>query len=106
MEVAQLCAYLSFRRYNRNVTANETDPASNLYEATQLTETAITGDLDFSCASPVEADEEISGKLVIAKRNGDKIRADLACVRYLRRVKELKQFLPSGGYARKGHWRQ
>lgn len=44
----------------------------------------ITADLDFSYAAPVEAGEEIAGKLVIAKRDGNKIRADLSCVRYLK----------------------
>ena len=44
----------------------------------------ITADIDFSYASPVEDGAEMGGKLVIAKRDGSKIRADLACVRYLK----------------------
>lgn len=44
----------------------------------------ITADLDFSYSAPVEHGADISGKLMIEKRDGSKIRADLACTRYLK----------------------
>jgi hypothetical protein len=44
----------------------------------------ITADLDFSYTTPVNAGEEVSGKLTIAKRDGNLIQANLVCTRYLK----------------------
>lgn len=44
----------------------------------------ITADIDFSYSSPVAAGEEVKGTLVIARRSGNSITADLSCERYLK----------------------
>ena len=44
----------------------------------------IIADIDFSYAAPVEANEEVGGRLILVKRNGDRIKADLTCARYLK----------------------
>ena len=44
----------------------------------------ITADVDFSYEAPVAAEQEVSGKLTIARRSGSPIEADLTCSRYLK----------------------
>ena len=44
----------------------------------------IIADIDFSYDAPVAAGEEVSGSLVLVKRNGDRINAELSCTRYLK----------------------
>lgn len=41
-------------------------------------------DIDFSYAYPVAAGEEVAGELILKKRNGEVIRTDVACTRYLK----------------------
>ncbi len=44
----------------------------------------LTLDVNFSYDEPVSAGEEIAGKVIVAKRNGQKIKSALSCVRYLK----------------------
>jgi len=44
----------------------------------------IIADIDFSYAAPVANGEEVTGTLVLVKRDGNKIKSDLVCSRYLK----------------------
>lgn len=44
----------------------------------------IIADIDFSYAAPVGAGEEVEGKLILVKRDGQRVYADLVCARYLK----------------------
>lgn len=44
----------------------------------------ITLDVDYSFNAPVASGTELSGQLILAKRNGDSINLDVSCVRYLK----------------------
>lgn len=74
-------------RYEANVDLrfNDSSRKGELILGTKLGQLdAIIADIDFSYAAPVAAGEEVEGKLILVKRNGDRIRADLACSRYLK----------------------
>lgn len=45
---------------------------------------AITVDIDFSYAAPVEAGNRVNGEIVLAKRDGSRVRSELACSRHLK----------------------
>lgn len=64
---------------------NDSGRAGELISGTKLGELdRIIVGVDFSYAAPVEAGEELSGHLVLVKRNGDRIRRALVCSRYLK----------------------
>ena len=45
---------------------------------------SIQLDIDFSYANPIEHGEAVDGKLVVVKRDGDRIHRDVECTRYLK----------------------
>ena len=74
-------------RYEANVDLRFNDSArkGELILGTKLGQLdKIIADIDFSYAAPVAAGEEVEGKLILVKRNGDRVRADLTCARYLK----------------------
>jgi hypothetical protein len=74
-------------RYEANVDLRFNDSArkGELILGTKLGQLdTIIADIDFSYAAPVAAGEEVEGKLILVKRNGDRIRAALTCARYLK----------------------
>jgi hypothetical protein len=74
-------------RYEANVDLrfNDSSRKGELILGTKLGQLdAIIADIDFSYGAPVAAGEEVEGKLILVKRNGDRIRADLNCARYLK----------------------
>lgn len=74
-------------RYEGNVDLrfNDSKRAGENILGTKLGELdVVIANIDFSYAAPVEAGEEVEGKLILVKRNGSRIRADLSCARYLK----------------------
>lgn len=74
-------------RYEANVDLRFNDSArkGELILGTKLgmLDTVIA-DIDFSYAAPVANGEEVTGTLVLVKRDGSKIKSDLVCSRYLK----------------------
>ena len=74
-------------RYDANVDLRFSDSArkgENIM-GTKLGELDhVIVDIDFSYAAPVGAGEEVTGTIVLDKRNGEKSEADLICTRYLK----------------------
>ena len=60
------------------------DLARQIMSPEQLERFQKEKDIDFSYAAPVAAGEEVEGKLVLVKRDGARINADLVCSRYLK----------------------
>ncbi len=74
-------------KYEANVDLrfNDSSRKGELILGTKLGQLdAIIADIDFSYAAPVADGQLVSGKLVLVKRNGDRINADLSCARYLK----------------------